>query len=241
MKRMNANVVNTHCPWSGDPVSQDSLITYRGVTVGFCNPGCRDKFERAVRHFDRAIAATADERPEATPAEATQVEPTGRTRSIKELDHEVLVRPFVHDDVEAVVDLMRQLAVFEGYIDEFRVTSESLIRNGFGESARFNVHVAQIDDGPLVGMAVTYPIHWTFTLAPRLVLKELFVVEAAREKGVGERLFQAVTEEARRLGADRIDWTVLATNERAKRFYRGLGARHDTSWENWGIRIRAPR
>ncbi len=46
--------VNTHCPWSGDPVSADSLTTYRGKVVGFCNPGCRDKFEKAAELFDAA-------------------------------------------------------------------------------------------------------------------------------------------------------------------------------------------
>ena len=47
--------VNTHCPWSGDPVSADSLARYRGKVVGFCNTGCRDKFEAATRMFDAAM------------------------------------------------------------------------------------------------------------------------------------------------------------------------------------------
>ena len=47
--------VNTTCPWSGDPVSADSLTLYKGATVGFCNPGCRDKFEAARQAFDAAI------------------------------------------------------------------------------------------------------------------------------------------------------------------------------------------
>ncbi len=48
--------VNETCPWSGKPVQADSLTRYRGVVVGFCNTGCRDKFERATAHFDAAIA-----------------------------------------------------------------------------------------------------------------------------------------------------------------------------------------
>jgi hypothetical protein len=47
--------VNTHCPWSGDPVSADSLTLYKGRVVGFCNPGCRDKFEMATAAFQSAI------------------------------------------------------------------------------------------------------------------------------------------------------------------------------------------
>ena len=47
--------VNDRCPWSGDPVQADSLTLYRGMVVGFCNPGCRDKFEKAASSFDAAI------------------------------------------------------------------------------------------------------------------------------------------------------------------------------------------
>jgi hypothetical protein len=49
------DAVNATCPWSGKPVGADSLTRYRGAIVGFCNPGCRDKFEAATRHFDGAI------------------------------------------------------------------------------------------------------------------------------------------------------------------------------------------
>jgi len=47
--------VNDVCPWSGKPVSADSLTTYRGNVVGFCNPGCRDKFDTAAKAFDSRI------------------------------------------------------------------------------------------------------------------------------------------------------------------------------------------
>ena len=49
------NCVNATCPWSGKPVSADSLTLYRGQVVGFCNPGCRDKFVAASSAFDAAI------------------------------------------------------------------------------------------------------------------------------------------------------------------------------------------
>jgi hypothetical protein len=50
-----AECVNSHCSWSGKPVSADSLTIYRGQVVGFCNPGCRDKFDAAMTAFDAAI------------------------------------------------------------------------------------------------------------------------------------------------------------------------------------------
>ena len=49
-----ADCINEVCPWSGKPVQADSLTVYDGQIVGFCNTGCRDKFEGAVRHFEAA-------------------------------------------------------------------------------------------------------------------------------------------------------------------------------------------
>ena len=54
------NCINTHCPWSGKPVQADSLTEYKGHIVGFCNTGCRDKFEEAVSHFDAALSSHAN-------------------------------------------------------------------------------------------------------------------------------------------------------------------------------------
>jgi len=47
--------INDRCPWSGDPVQADSLASYRGKVVGFCNTGCRDKFVKAASMFDGLI------------------------------------------------------------------------------------------------------------------------------------------------------------------------------------------
>lgn len=52
------DVVNETCPWSGKAVAADSLALYRAAVVGFCNPGCRDRFAKAIAHFDAALAAS---------------------------------------------------------------------------------------------------------------------------------------------------------------------------------------
>ena len=52
-----ADAINETCPWSGKPVAADSLTLYRGAVVGFCNTGCRDKFEAATTMFEAALTA----------------------------------------------------------------------------------------------------------------------------------------------------------------------------------------
>ena len=41
---MTSDSINKFCPRSGNPIQPDSLTTYRGQTVGFCNPGCCHEF-----------------------------------------------------------------------------------------------------------------------------------------------------------------------------------------------------
>lgn len=57
-----SGLINAICPWSGDPVDPNALTVYQGHVVGFCNPGCRDKFEAAVSLFDDAIEALEENR-----------------------------------------------------------------------------------------------------------------------------------------------------------------------------------
>ena len=49
------DAVNQTCAWSGQPITENALTLYKGRTVGFCNSGCRDKFEHAVDHFEAAL------------------------------------------------------------------------------------------------------------------------------------------------------------------------------------------
>ena len=55
LDRPRHGAANETCPWSGKPVRPDGLTLYRGRVVGFCNPGCRDKFDAATTRFDAAL------------------------------------------------------------------------------------------------------------------------------------------------------------------------------------------
>lgn len=144
------------------------------------------------------------------------------------------VRPFTHDDVEAVWELMRALAVFEGYIDAFAVTPDDLRLYGLGATPAFGVFVAAKGE-VLAGIAVHYRIPWTYDLKPVVVLKELYVAEAFRGEGVGQALFARLRANAVEIGASALRWTVLPDNMAAQRFYAGQGAARDADWQHWTL------
>jgi len=45
-----------HLLWSGDAISADAPMLYRGTVVRFCNPGCRETVESARHQFEAAMA-----------------------------------------------------------------------------------------------------------------------------------------------------------------------------------------
>ncbi|HEY5754577.1 MAG TPA: GNAT family N-acetyltransferase [Steroidobacter sp.] len=147
-----------------------------------------------------------------------------------------MIRRAQAPDAPQLLSLMRGLARFEGYDDRFAVTEEALIERGFSPHRRseFTAWVAEFD-GALVGYAVIYVIPYTFDLRPTVVLKELFIDDAARGKNFGRGLMEAVVEYARTSNARLIRWQVLPDNEPAKNFYRQHGAAPDAAWENWFI------
>jgi GNAT superfamily N-acetyltransferase len=149
-----------------------------------------------------------------------------------------MIRRAVASDASQLLALMRGLARFEGYDDRFAVTVDMLLERGFSSQRppEFLAWVAEVD-GKLLGYAVIYVIPFTFDLRPTLVLKELFIDEAARGRSLGHELMQAIIDHGRNLNARLIRWQVLPSNEPAKRFYRQHGADVDGDWENWFLEL----
>lgn len=139
-------------------------------------------------------------------------------------------------DVDRLLELMRGLARFEEYIDDFAVTRESVLEHGFGDARLFTAFVAERGED-LVGMAVVYTIPWTYTLRAKVVLKELFVEEAVRNSGAGKALMAAVISHAESIDAAELIWTVMDGNRAAEGFYRSLGASPDLKWNNWSLSL----
>jgi GNAT superfamily N-acetyltransferase len=65
-------------------------------------------------------------------------------------------------------------------------------------------------------------------LGAQLYMKDLFVPEAARSRGVGLSLLRALAKIAVARGCSRLDWTAEDHNPRALAFYDRIGARRVT-------------
>ena len=140
-----------------------------------------------------------------------------------------------------LLSLMRELAHFERYADDFAVTEEVLRAQGFRRSPPdFHCLVAE-ENKTLVGLLVYYFVPFTYRAKPTLIIKELFVTDGYRSKGVGGLLMKAVAREAEKAGCGLMKWYVAKWNKRSIQFYERLGARIDPDWHEFQMSQQAFR
>ncbi len=150
----------------------------------------------------------------------------------------VRIRSGTPADLPATLALIQELAIYERAPDAVVTTIESMTRDGFGADRVFEFLVAEdLATEKLLGLALYFPAYSTWK-GRMLYLEDLVVTEAARGRGVGLQLFEAVVTEARRQGAQRLRWQVLDWNEPAIRFYKRLEAQLDPEWLNGTLELR---
>jgi GNAT superfamily N-acetyltransferase len=145
----------------------------------------------------------------------------------------VTMRAAVEADLPNLLPLMRELAEFERYAEDFAITEETLREQGFSRSPPdFHCIVAE-ENGALVGFLVYYFVPFTYRAKPNTIIKELYVADGHRGKGVGTGLMKAVARESARVGCGAIKWWVAKWNEQGIRFYERLGAKIDPDWHEF--------
>lgn len=132
-------------------------------------------------------------------------------------------------DVPVILQLVRELAVYEREPDAVEATEEMLGEALFGVAPTASCHVATLD-GEVVGFALWYVTFSTWKGLPGLWLEDLFVRPAARGHGLGKALLQQLAAVCVERGYPRFEWWVLDWNEPAIGFYRSLGAVPQDEW-----------
>ena len=140
----------------------------------------------------------------------------------------MIIRKGNKNDMPAVLDLIKQLAIFENEPDAVVITSEDLVRDGFGENPLFHTFVAEVDN-EIVGMALFYYRFSTWK-GKTIHLEDLIVTEKMRGTGAGYALYKEIIKEGKKENVRRIEWNVLDWNTPAIQFYEKSGAKILGDW-----------
>ena len=141
---------------------------------------------------------------------------------------QVVIRQGNAQDVEQVMDLVRELALYERAPEEVTNTEEQMRRDGFGEHPAFGLFVAEIND-TIVGIALHY-VRYSTWKGKTIHLEDLIVKEDMRGSGLGFELYSKIIEQGKIDKVRRIEWAVLDWNISAIEFYQKSGAKILEDW-----------
>ena len=147
----------------------------------------------------------------------------------------ITIRRAEKKDCPQLLELIKELALYEKAPQEVTVTLAHFEESGFGEKPVWWAFVAE-EGNTILGFAMYY-IRYSTWKGQRMYLEDLIVTEQARGKGIGKLLFDVLIEEAKEKNFCGIVWQVLEWNEPAINFYKKYNASFDAEWINCAINI----
>ena len=140
----------------------------------------------------------------------------------------MIIRKGTPADMPSVLDLIKELAVFEKEPEAVVVTVDDLVRDGFSENPLFHCFVAEVDND-IIGIALYYYRYSTWK-GKTIHLEDLIVRENQRRTGAGFALYKEIIRQGKRDSVRRIEWAVLDWNTPAIAFYEKTGAKVLGDW-----------
>lgn len=141
----------------------------------------------------------------------------------------MIIRKGTPNDMPSVLELIKELAIFEKEPDAVVITVDDLIRDGFAENPLFHTFVAEVDD-QIIGIALYYYRYSTWK-GKTIHLEDLIVKEDKRGTGAGFSLYSEIIAQGKRDNVRRIEWNVLDWNTPAIEFYKKSGAKILDDWD----------
>ena len=163
------------------------------------------------------------------------------------LPRNIRLNPYL--DVPLILSLIHELAAYEKESSSVLATEASLLKtlsfptnpsSGYAKTMLIFAPdppstASHLQSPQCAGMALYFTNYSTWRGAPGIYLEDLFVRPEYRGRGYGKRLLQELAKETKRIGGQRLEWSVLKWNEPSIKFYKAIGARPMDEWV--GMRV----
>ncbi|MBC1919876.1 GNAT family N-acetyltransferase [Listeria booriae] len=136
-------------------------------------------------------------------------------------------------DVPLVLRFIKELAEYEGMLDQVVATEEALHEWLF-EKEKAEVLIGEYD-GESVGFALFFHNFSTFLGRSGIYLEDLYVQPNVRGKGFGKAFLKRLAEIAVERGCGRLEWWCLDWNKPSIDFYLKMGAEPMEDWTVYRI------
>jgi GNAT superfamily N-acetyltransferase len=133
------------------------------------------------------------------------------------------------DDVDEILALIYELALYEKAPEAAKATREQIIETFFCENPKVFCELVEVD-GEIAGCAIWFLNYSTWLGKHGIYLEDLFVRPQYRGKGYGKELLKYLASICDERGYGRFQWWVLDWNEPSIEFYKSLGAVAMDEW-----------
>jgi len=140
------------------------------------------------------------------------------------------IRKGVLEDMPQVLDLIKELALFEKAPEEVTNTVEAMQIEYSSPDSVFHLLVAIVEE-KIVGIAIYFRKYSTWK-GTGVYLDDIVVTEKMRGQGIGKALFERFIVESKKMNAKQVHWQVLDWNSPAIEFYKKYDASMDNEWIN---------
>ena len=149
------------------------------------------------------------------------------------MDRHVTFRTAERQDVPLILQFIRELAEYEGMLDQV-VADESTLETWIFDKEKAEV-IFVLEDGKEVGFALFFHNFSTFLGRAGIYLEDLYVKPEYRKKGYGKALLKKLAVIAAERGCGRLEWWCLDWNKPSIAFYLSLGAEPMSDWTVYRI------
>lgn len=144
------------------------------------------------------------------------------------MEGELQIRSAERADVPLIIQFIRELADYEGMLDEV-VADEATLEEWLFDRRAAEVIFA-LEEGREVGFALFFHNFSTFLGRAGLYLEDLYVRPEHRGKGHGKALLKRLAQIAVERGCGRLEWWCLDWNRPSIDFYLAMGAEPMGDW-----------
>ncbi|MGL4774638.1 MAG: GNAT family N-acetyltransferase [Clostridium sp.] len=138
------------------------------------------------------------------------------------------LRSTIKEDASLILELIKEIAVYEKMLDEVVATEESILESIF-EKKEAEVLIGEFNGEP-IGYALYFFNYSTFIGKAGFYLEDIYIKPEYRGKGIGTEIFRVLGKIAFEKGCRRMEWSCLNWNEPSIQFYKGLGAIPMSEW-----------
>ncbi|GAB2625374.1 GNAT family N-acetyltransferase [Belliella aquatica] len=145
------------------------------------------------------------------------------------------IRKGEKNDLPRVLELVKELALYEKAPEQVINTVELMEEDGFGANPVYGFFVAvKKSTKEIIGISIYYYRYSTWK-GRRLYLEDIVVTESERGNGAGKLLFDRTMLKCLEDNCSGMMWQVLDWNEPAINFYKKYGADLEGQWINCNL------